>query len=309
MSHVSPSPADDAVLDGELFCPACGYDLQCIGSERCPECGKEVDRRTLAVSRIPWVHRREIGRVRAFWKTVWWVTSKPQDVARECARPVSLADAKRFRWTVSIVAWVPVVVAAAAWRFAWLAPIWREGRPPWVEPLARLVGPELGWGYYSLVPVGSHAISLIALLLWLAVAGGVASYFFHPGALPRLRQERAVALSYYAAAPLALLPVVQVCFVALTLFAAKTGWNFATLYAASEKFRIFWLGACAATFAIALLWWVGTLRLLRGTTQATTARLIVTGASLPGLWLLLAPLIYFFLHAVVGFILLLILYW
>src|SRR5438128_163233 len=56
------------------FCPQCGYSLRGLNPRDsaaaevcCPECGFAVDLRTLQQSIIPWVHRREIGRWRAYW--------------------------------------------------------------------------------------------------------------------------------------------------------------------------------------------------------------------------------------------------
>ena len=45
------------------------------------------------------------------------------------------------------------------------------------------------------------------LALFLLSATAIASYFFHPKSLSVIRQNRAVALSYYSAAPLAYLPL------------------------------------------------------------------------------------------------------
>src|SRR5687768_3337208 len=107
--------ASPAVEMRELFCPVCGYDLRGIESTRCPECGGEVDRSALAASNIPWVHRRYLGAVRAFWKTVRTATVRPEHLGAECARPVNYADALRFRFVVVLTVWVPVAAATVAW--------------------------------------------------------------------------------------------------------------------------------------------------------------------------------------------------
>ena len=88
-----------AAAPPELFCPECGYDLR--GTEhtdRCPECGTAIDRSAIAAeSRIPWVHRAAIGRLRAYRRTVWLATLRPRRLGAEAARPVSYAAARRFR--------------------------------------------------------------------------------------------------------------------------------------------------------------------------------------------------------------------
>jgi predicted RNA-binding Zn-ribbon protein involved in translation (DUF1610 family) len=90
----------------ELFCPECGYNLRGITSARCPECGTEIDRAKLAESQIPWVHRAKIGRVRAYVRTAWLATARPNRLAMEMAGPVSYEDARKF-WLVTVgVAWV-----------------------------------------------------------------------------------------------------------------------------------------------------------------------------------------------------------
>src|SRR5688572_21051733 len=98
----------------DLFCPTCGYNLRGIESDRCPECGREIDRSTLAVSKIPWVHRQEIGGVRAYFKTLVMATFRPRRIGEEAVRPVNYRDAQRFRWTTVAVVYLPLLVMAVA---------------------------------------------------------------------------------------------------------------------------------------------------------------------------------------------------
>src|SRR5580765_6099592 len=86
--------------DGELFCPACGYSLRGIASERCPECGLSIDRATISRSIIPWSHREHIGRVNALLKTIHLGTRRPSALAKQASRPVRFRDAQLFRWLV-----------------------------------------------------------------------------------------------------------------------------------------------------------------------------------------------------------------
>jgi hypothetical protein len=70
------------------------------------------DRGRLAVSQLAWAQRREVGRVRAFVRTVYFVMAHPAELAREIALPADWRSASSFRWVcvgvaaVLIAAWV-----------------------------------------------------------------------------------------------------------------------------------------------------------------------------------------------------------
>ena len=169
----------------ELHCPACGYNLFGIESEKCPECGLEIDRTALGASQLPWTHRRQIGRIRAFQKTVVLAAFRPGRFAQEMNRPVSYADARLFRYICIILAWIPVT-AATCYQLS------TANRPFWME--IQLSMPEL---------VMSCITASIALWIYLLAVTGFPGFFFHPRQLSIRRQNRAIALSYYAAsAPL-----------------------------------------------------------------------------------------------------------
>jgi hypothetical protein len=59
----------------------------------------------------------------------------------------------------------------------------------------------------SLVQLISIPVWWICIALFLFGMTGVASYFFHPKSLSIVRQNRALALSYYACGPLAYMPL------------------------------------------------------------------------------------------------------
>src|SRR4051794_7836067 len=113
-----PELSDDEVAISELFCPACGYNLHGLVSDRCPECGLSIDLETLNRSVIPWTHRERIGRIRAFGRTVMLAARSPRTLAQDASRPVSYCDAQLFRWTVVLLAAFPLMVAAIVIR-AW----------------------------------------------------------------------------------------------------------------------------------------------------------------------------------------------
>ena len=91
-----------SVYADDLFCPECGYSLRGLTSDRCPECGLKLDFIESEVSLIPWERRREIGRVRAYWQTVFQVMCRNKMFCRAGYRSVSYRDAQLFRW-VSIL--------------------------------------------------------------------------------------------------------------------------------------------------------------------------------------------------------------
>src|SRR5687768_16311267 len=89
-------PGGEVPAEYDVFCEACGYSLIGIAADRCPECGAAYDPNELPFARIPWLHRRRIGRLRAYAATVWGVLWRPRRFAEELCRPVrvSAADAR-----------------------------------------------------------------------------------------------------------------------------------------------------------------------------------------------------------------------
>jgi len=185
----APASADEGM---ELRCPGCGYDLRAMSSDRCPECGLLIDRAALAGARIPWTFRKGMGRWRAYRKTVALAALEPHKLALEVARPVSLADARKFQHLTVLVALAPM--------FALLLWGYFSSYPNGTFSRGRSRGSVLPW---TLEAIG---LLFAAGCIWLFLfcASGVGSYFFHPRHLSVTRQNRAIALSYYACAPLAL---------------------------------------------------------------------------------------------------------
>jgi hypothetical protein len=193
VEHVAASTPASATpelwaLPVGAVCPECTYDLRGSTSPRCSECGFELQILRTKESQIPWSHRRERGRFRAYWQTVWMVVRWPKRLCLELARPVSFPDSQKFRWLTFLYAYLPILLAS----LTWIAfDHWRH----WAG------GDELRW---TLAGVNVAAVVL------LAGVPGVASYFFQSRRLPLAAQNRAIALSYYAWAPLAVLPLALV---------------------------------------------------------------------------------------------------
>lgn len=268
MTETAGAPASDDA--SELVCPGCGYDLRGISSDRCPECGQAIDRATLSVSRIPWSHRNQIGRARAYWRTSLLVIFRSKRLPEEIARPVSFADAQRFRHVTVLLAWLPLAAWAAGLVLA-----------NWDDATAGLRSPESRFSWWL------EATSLVSLLfaIWLALlmVSGVASYFFHPRSLSIAHQNRAIALSYYSSAPLAW-TWVPAAFVGVLVWMSCQDW-------AQHGFggKMATLVGCAAfgsVVAIVLLCWLRAVRLMQRLTHCGPGRTIAMLLCLPFSWLL-----------------------
>ena len=165
-----------------LFCPECDYDLRGLTSERCPECGFELEALRSLESPIPWVHRRKLGRFRAYWKTVWMVTFRHKRFCREIARPVHLRDSQLFRWITILHVYAPFLLATGAWA------LWEP------KQFAGFVG-EFG--------VTSVIVAHMSVLLFWVLTTGIPSCLLHPRHLPAEHEGRAGAIGYYTCASLA----------------------------------------------------------------------------------------------------------
>jgi hypothetical protein len=131
------------------------------------------------------------------------VTVRKGRLRNEAALPVSYPDSQSFRWLVIAHLYLLVLVATV------LTVLF--GDKLWIDPLQF----ENGAGWLGLL--GSAAIIHIGIVGYLAAITGLPSYFFHPRQLSVEQQNRAVALSYYACAPLAWLLLAAVILTGGTL--------------------------------------------------------------------------------------------
>lgn len=197
MSTLGPP---ELAADAPLYCPGCDYDLRGLERETgatCPECGQGVDDASLRVAAVPWEGRGERGwwgRVGSFWRTAARATFRPKRLARAASLPVRYDDAAAFRRVLCGWLMVGVVLPGVVW---WAGP-WGGGGE-WVQT-AWVLQPTL------LVTLGASV--MVGAWLFLLGITGVHSYWFHPRHLDVERQNRAVALSLYAAAPMAWVPLV-----------------------------------------------------------------------------------------------------
>ncbi|HEY7088548.1 MAG TPA: zinc ribbon domain-containing protein [Tepidisphaeraceae bacterium] len=287
----------------DLFCPACGYNLREIESEQCPECGLAVDRETVSRSVIPWTHRAHIGRGVAFIRTILFVTRRAGWRVGDTSGPVSLSDAQRFRWIVVIVASLPLIAAATTLR--WF--------------LKNMPYPSFGLGNWQRDDIGMNPLTDVAICLFAAaqmwvvpsilivlytiVFTGAASYFFHPRSLSTVQQNRAIATSYYACAPLSFM------FIAVALLTVAAAMSAGGMTDGRGGFRIMtlllYLGIALPAALVAVMWFA-TLRILHDSTHCMRGRLVTVAVLLPLVWLVLAILFLVILPAMIGFVRLLI---
>lgn len=184
-----------------LLCPACGYDLRGTSGDRCSECGQVVDRALLSVSGFPWARRRELGRIRTYLQTVWRVIVDSRTLAHEASRPQNLRDAKVFRRITAILLALVLVSPIAGMLLS------QEGLAPLAMPTEQS-SPLPGWALDLFMPWSAGATISVVLPLSLVMLSfyvtGVQSMLFRLRDASRIHQERAVAMAYYAAAPILL---------------------------------------------------------------------------------------------------------
>jgi hypothetical protein len=273
-ARVTQGQSDQETIDspGEpegLVCPACGYDLRAITNEKCPECGFDIDRASMSVSRIPWEHRREIGRLRAYLRTTWLVMFHPRRFAGEMNRPVDYRSARRFQLVSVVLAWLPILAGMVI---------------PALDFLRTLFHPHrtalLGWRLEQLVSISVP----ISVLLFLFMATGISGYWFHPRSLSTLRQNRAIALSYYTCAPLGWTWLPGVLFLVAFLIDISVVpqglvWKLGGIKTALQ------IVAFVLTLAIPFLSASDSLFLMSAITRCGAGRKIAMGISLPAIWI------------------------
>lgn len=274
-SKLTPVTSSENTFDVtyDLFCPECDYNLRDLPERRCPECGTDFDPTTLRVSRIPWVHRKELGFLRAYWKTVRLVMFRTTQFSQERCRPVDYRDAQRFRWLTILHVYVPVFVACA----------YAFGRA--------LVRGEYEFDSRFLEAIIWSTAQFCGVLFVVAMTG-VPSYLFHPRYLSIEQQNRAVALSYYACAALALTP--------LTCVLGLASWAMYDAMMIEAGGTLFLLFACAAAAQI-LVYWIAVIQLASRTSVARANHTIVVAVTVPLMWIFVGGTISVGISFVVGY--------
>jgi hypothetical protein len=237
----------------DVFCHACGYSLVGLAGDRCPECGAAFNPSDLPYARVPWLHRRRIGRVRAYWQTVRQVAWRPTAFAGELCRPVRISadDARRFRSTTAYVAATAITAAIGALAYA-NTTFWK-----WQDALGFVLAMALGLG---------------ATVFFLRLATDMPVFIWR--GLPSLPPNELAPLHHYAAAPLAYAPLVVAVVLGLwtlSAFVNAPRWFYYPVGAASVALVAGWMLLC---------WWTP-LALMRGATGCGPRRVMILGAYLP----------------------------
>lgn len=260
--------SSEAAISVDVYCPRCGYNLRGLTGGICPECGDDVSAVRSARSVIPWTYRKAKSEARRpfrlaptaslmFVKTAWMAMFARRRLCVEISREASFADARAFRRWVVGLAWLPFLGAGALLVLNCLAGTWR--RATWIDDIAREIWPV--------------AVLVVGALLGLAAMTGLPSYWFHPKDTPVRFQNRAIALSYYACAPLAF-------FVVPSALQAT-----AQLFSSVERVSILASGlAIAVTLFVLFEWWYGVVAMLRILMPQHRRRMWSAALLLPLLW-------------------------
>jgi len=162
-------------------------------ADRTPAAGEEREAALDPhVHLIPWERRGQLGALRAYWRTVFHVISRKGRLDDYMGAPVCINSAKRFR---NITTWHALLAGFVAGLLVIIPSEAGEGTARLgvrVDPVA------------SLVPLLGIAIGLACALLILYATTEAVAWFFCPRDFDTERQDRAIALSYYTCAPLAL---------------------------------------------------------------------------------------------------------
>jgi len=211
-----------------LFCITCGYNQRGITSAHCPECGQDFSKLPPSPTLLPWIHRRRLGLFRAYWRTALMVFFRPKFFHDQIDNPISLKDARRF-WLLSIVHALLPPLFLLLYMAIHISP-------------ANLVALMHFISQTIFVPVPVFYFFLFGFILFLIAATGMPGYFCHPHSLGIGQQNRAIALSYFASAPIALMPLIFALAVAAE-FLLRLKDIAMTLRALAAAVAVFMLGA------------------------------------------------------------------
>jgi hypothetical protein len=251
----------------DVFCEGCGYSLLGLAADRCPECGMPYDTLALPYARVPWLHRRRVGRWAAYWQTVRQVVFHPRAFATELCRPVRVSadDARRFRristHLAAVSATLFVVLLASA-----LGGLRLSGLS---EP-ARV-----------LLQIGLAVVGWVSGVAFLRLASDVPVFIWK--GLPSLPPSELAPLHHYASAPFALFPLVGGVILVLGIVIGTSTDPFGLalpLTVAAIALGAAWVLAC---------WWTPVV-LMRAATGCGWGRAALLALYLPVHWFLMALL-------------------
>lgn len=270
-----------STISKDIYCPGCRYHLFGIISDRCPECGYSLSYLTCETSSIPWENRREIGRVKAYCQTVWFMFFRRQRFAEQYAKSVNYRDSRKFQLITILLVFIPVAIVMLIFSDDYFSvPL-----QPYIPYTAVTHLHVLEFAYHEGWPV---VLLFGCVFLYLFTITGVTSYFFHPKVLSNRLQNNAIALSYYTCSALPVLIVSIITIGGLYWYGESSTW-----YGSSIIIILI-----VITIVIFIKWWGSAPLLHRLIIPQRSRRLIITIAQ-PLLWLLLGGLILVVLPAFV----------
>lgn len=260
----------------DLLCEGCGYSLIGLGGDRCPECGKVFEPAQLPYARIPWLHRRRIGRLRAYWRTVGMVLFRPARFVSELRRPVRISadDARRFR---SLTIWLATILVAMVVMSFLVVTVLAQGFGPrslaWTRVWWWFVFKTLALEFTEgLIPLAAFHILLRAatdmpLFIWKGV--------------PSLPPTQLSPVHHYASAPLA---VVAVMVPLIWAMGPLLVGNFLQQRSGATATGFYLMGL----LLVWMLWtWIISLKMMRAAGGATRRQVVLLGLYLPVHWLMM----------------------
>ena len=280
-----PVPATDEPL--APTCPRCEYDLRALppGTARCPECGLPIDPGRTPESQVAWAHRRRIGAVSAYLRTVVMVSVRSDRFVAQLGRPVERRDGRSF-WLVTLALLMPPVV--------FLAVVGEVFDSKTVDAAARAVAEgKATWeawvtpALFGLQPAAVRVVCAVACLV-AVTSPPIPLYRTRP--LPPELDHRLASLGYYACAPLVLVALACAAFV------------LAALLVPGDRFLVtaLWLVASlVAVLSVVAWWWVQVRLMHRATGSAWRATRFAV--LLPVFWFSLAFVFLFAVPWVVGY--------
>jgi hypothetical protein len=275
-------PSREVPDEYDVFCESCGYSLAGLATDRCPECGTTFEPKELPFARIPWLHRKRLGKVRAYLSTVRLVCFHPRQFSRELCRPVRISakDARKFRMVTihlatATFAFFPVAtIVAVAVRFAFVS-----GRGVFnIRPFDITVMAIMGCAMSAAFNIFLRLATDLPVFIWKGHAS------LPPNELAPIHQ--------YACAPLAMFPPL--------VFVACLGIFLAVIWDLSGNMPLaVTIVSVIASLSIPVWLLITALVLMHVSARPAPRRLLLLALYLPAHWLIMAAVSWLGLAAVI----------
>ncbi|MGC9454899.1 MAG: hypothetical protein ACP5HU_08525 [Phycisphaerae bacterium] len=222
-----------------------------------------------------WEDRDGKSTIAAFLQAAALVMKRNGRLADHLDLPLDYSSAKRFRWAALAPVFVVIALALLPW-FAILA-----GKFIWPE-MEVLADPPT-WALIVL-PVVTVVMVLLLWGLWT----GMVSWFFDSRKLKPWRRHRAIALSYYLSAPLALLAIPM----GIAAYIATQLMTDAFSDGPPGSYPVELGGAASTLFICVMVYWLQMIVFAaRDVIGRRVPGLVATAVVLPILWVLTAVLV------------------